>query len=151
MYEPTKGDLLPIPEQAKFLSWLGALAYLGQTREDIYVTVSQLAQKVYKTNSEDFARMRQLYAYVNGSSTIGITYAGDRTAPQLVCSADASFAENIDSKSQTGIVISFQPYRPSVADKSSASHPPSGVLPQSTHVSNETAPPSGVSRDVPEA
>ena len=92
---------------ARYSSLIGSINYLAvTTRPDISFAVSHLSQFMTNPTKEHFDAVKRVYAYINSTKGLGLTYRADK--PGLTGYVDADWAGNIvDRKSTTGYVYTY--------------------------------------------
>ncbi|XP_058806785.1 uncharacterized protein LOC131673091 [Phymastichus coffea] len=97
-----KAEKLGKPE-IPYREAIGSLMYLANvTRPDIAFAVNLLARKQSNPTIEDWIDVKRIMRYLRGSSDLGITYRG--VTENLEIFTDASFRDNADSSSTSGMV-----------------------------------------------
>src|SRR5450755_1179102 len=92
----------------RYCSLVGSINYLAvMTRPDISYAVSHLSQFMTNPTKEHFDALKRVYAYVNATKGLGLTYQTDK--PGLTGYVDADWAGNVsDRKSTTGYVYIYR-------------------------------------------
>lgn len=93
----------------KYQQLIGCLLYISvNTRPDISASVSILAQKVLKPNSEDWNELKRILRYLKGTANYSLVLGRTDSCEELIGYADANWAESrLDRKSNSGFVFKF--------------------------------------------
>jgi hypothetical protein len=104
---PETGDLLDNDQGARFHSVAAKLLYVSKRgRLDIQLTVAFLCTRVSCSTKADWAKLKRLLEYLNGSLD-EFRVIGADDLEKMMTWVDASYAVHRDMKSHTGGVVSF--------------------------------------------
>ena len=93
-------DETPAVEQKKYISMIGDLQYLTQTRLDIENVVGIVARFQVDPKEYDYAIVKRIFIYLKETSDYGIWYG--RLSNFTLCAyTDADWASNLDDKKST--------------------------------------------------
>lgn len=91
---------------------MGEILFLTRTRFDLLYATSYQATKGSNPTMRDFKGLLHIVGYLKNTTDWGILFkrnrsatSGSITSPRLMCYADASYANHVDSKSHTGYIL----------------------------------------------
>lgn len=97
-------------------SLLGCLIYISiSSRPDIAISVNIISRYIHKNNLQVWKSLKRVLAYLKGTIDLKLTYTRSNGNEQVLeAFADASFANDVDSKSTSGQI--FRMYGNAVID-----------------------------------
>ena len=86
---------------------VGSLVFLAAvSRPDIAYSVNSVSKYLSDHNAAHWRAVKQIFAYLKGTSNYGIEYANGGSKAELIGFSDADYAENIETRrSRTGYVF----------------------------------------------
>ena len=104
-----EGDSPLLSDQIKFMSINSSCMYAGKrTYPEILPITTYLATKYWKATEEDYDKAIRVIEYLNLNEDHHLLLKPKSF--NIICAADASYAEHHDAKSHTGGVIGFEGY-----------------------------------------
>ena len=97
----------PLVDATSYLSIIGSLRYLVNTRPDLAFSVGYVSQFLEEPRKDHAAAVKQILCYVAGTKGWGLKYGKNEQPVQLTGFSDSDFAGDVDARRSTTGVIFF--------------------------------------------